>query len=915
MRCPNCNHENSTTAKFCEDCGTRLTGAIPQAPRTDIIAPVGAALTGQFNAPVTVVNPPPPVAPPATAWRALYLRQLFNACNFLPLQALAPGLRASGQRLNLATLYTPLLTLTPEEHDQWTRGERDLDTRAERRLSALDQLSRHQKLLLLGDPGFGKSTFVNFLALCLSGQALGEADINLQLLTAPVPMEKQRDEEPQPQAWQPGALLPVRVILREFAEQLPAHGGGADTLWQFIATQLGAQSLGEGVAPLKAELQNAGGLILLDGLDEVPEAHRRRTQLIGIIEAFANAFDKCRVLVTGRTYAYRAQDWQLGEFQVAVLSPFNLPQIEAFANGWYTQLAARHKLPATPEGLAGSLLTRVRERPRLRDLAQQPLLLTFMAGLHIFSPLPERRQELYEKIVELLLSEWEQGKFTAPDETAPGVPSLVQVLKVSLTDLREALEKVAFDAHQTQPAEAAHRTADLTDDQLVAALWKIKGPGGEHGDPDMLKAHLKERAGLLIEHGVDRYTFPHRTLQEYLAACHLAHLSNPQNIATLARNDPDRWREVALLAGAKLADSQYTMWALVSKLCPRPVTPASSTADVWGAHLAGQLLAEAAHLEHLETDDAQTLARVTLSLAEGVLPSALNPTERALAGRHLAQLGDPRPGVGLVSPERRPLADNEIRLWGDQPEHIGLPDMVWVKVSGGNIKLKDGIFAVQPFYIAKYPVTYTQFQAFLDAPDGFTNPRWWKGLAADDEHKRAPGDQAFKFGNHPRERVSWYDSLAFCRWLNARLSWPDIPAQLTVETLGAYTGLRLLTEWEWQWAASLQGKQYPWGDEWDSTKANTSESNLGSTTVVGMYPTGAASCGALDLSGNVWEWCLNESSKPANVNLSGSAPRVLRGGAWNLDQGNARAAARGNPVPGSRSLSRGFRLGVRPSSR
>jgi hypothetical protein len=114
--------------------------------------------------------------------------------------------------------------------------------------------------------------------------------------------------------------------------------------------------------------------------------------------------------------------------------------------------------------------------------------------------IPERRQELYEKIVELLLSEWEQGKFTAPEETttsgATGVPSLAQVLKVSLTDLREALEKLAFDAHQTQPAEAAHRTADLTDDQLVAALYKIKGPAGEHGDPDTLKAHLKERLGL-----------------------------------------------------------------------------------------------------------------------------------------------------------------------------------------------------------------------------------------------------------------------------------------------------------------------------------------------------------------------------------------------------------------------------------
>ena len=930
MLCPNCKHENPDTAKFCNDCGARLTA--PAAPRTDIAGPVAAPiLSGQFTGPVTIN---PRAEPPPADWRTLYQRQLFNACNFLPLQALAPGLRASGQRLNLASLYTPLLTLTPEEHDLWTRGERDVDAHA-RRLSVLDLLSRHKRLLLLGDPGFGKSTFVNFVALCLSGQALGEEHINLQLLTAPVPTAKKKDEKPAPQEWQPGALLPVRVILREFAQELPAQGGSADTLWQFIARQLSAQSLGEGAASLKAELQNQGGLILLDGLDEVPEANRRRAQLIAIIEAFANAFAKCRILVTGRTYAYRAQDWQLGEFQVAVLSPFNLAQIEAFANGWYTQLAARHKLPAVPDVLAQSLLTRVRERPRLRDLAQQLLLLTFMAGLHIFSPLPERRQELYEKIVELLLNEWEQGKFTAPpggdlrpDETAKdapaGVPSLAQVLKVSLTDLREALEKLAFDAHQTQPAEAAHRTADLTDDQLVAALYRIKGPAGEHGDPDTLKAHLKERAGLLIEHGVDRYTFPHRTLQEYLAACHIAHLYKSKDIADMARADPDRWREVTLLAGAKLAANQESLWNLARKLCPRPVTPASPIADIWGAHLAGQLLAEAAHLEHLEADDAQTLERVTQWLAQGVLPGSLNAPERALAGRHLAQLGDPRPGVGLIrdrrglaQADRIGLADYETRLWGSKPEHTGLPDMVWLKVEGGNITIGREKFFVQPFHIAKYPVTHTQFQAFIDdVGEGFTNPHWWEGLAADDEHKRAPGEQAFKSGNHPRERVSWYDAVAFCRWLNARLGWPDIPTKLTLKTLGAYTGLRLLTEWEWQWAATggHPEYEYPWGPEWDSAKANTNESGLGRTTAVGMYPTGAAPCGALDMSGNVWEWCLNEYDKPTNVSLSGSAARVVRGGSWDFDSYDARAAFRGDPYPGGRNFFRGFRVCVRPPS-
>ncbi len=287
---------------------------------------------------------------------------------------------------------------------------------------------------------------------------------------------------------------------------------------------------------------------------------------------------------------------------------------------------------------------------------------------------------------------------------------------------------------------------------------------------------------------------------------------------------------------------------------------------------------------------------------------------RSFIGERIDTLGDRRAGVGLVRADRRDLTSHETRLWGDQPEHIGLPDMVWVKVAGGKITIERQEFAVQPFYIAKYPVTYTQFQAFIDAADGFTQAGWWKDLAADDDHKRQSGEQNFKFGNHPRENVSWYDAMAFCRWLNARLSWPDIPAQLTVKTLDTYSGLRLLTEWEWQWAASPQGKEYPWGDEWDSAKANTNESGLGRTTAVGMYPTGAAPYGALDMSGNVREWCLNESGKPANIGLSGNATRVVRGGSWYYSLDNARAAFRSWNLPSRRLDRGGFRVCVRPPS-
>jgi hypothetical protein len=248
--------------------------------------------------------------------------------------------------------------------------------------------------------------------------------------------------------------------------------------------------------------------------------------------------------------------------------------------------------------------------------------------------------------------------------------------------------------------------------------------------------------------------------------------------------------------------------------------------------------------------------------------------QRAIIGVRLALLGDPRPGVGL--------------------REDGLPDIVWCPVLGGEVMLERnaGTFSVEPFCIAKYPVTYIQYRVFLEAKGGFYNSAWWQGLPF-----RQPDEFGRQFNrrdNHPAENVAWDEAMAFCRWLSARLGYE----------------IRLPTEWQWQQAATGGDSRhvYPWGPDWDSNRANTYESELSRSTAVGMYPHGASAVGALDMAGNVWEWCLNEYEKSEQVNLSSTANRVVRGGSWNNDQDNARAAYRNRNNPDNRNNNVGFRL-------
>ncbi|PRX98002.1 SUMF1/EgtB/PvdO family nonheme iron enzyme [Allonocardiopsis opalescens] len=262
----------------------------------------------------------------------------------------------------------------------------------------------------------------------------------------------------------------------------------------------------------------------------------------------------------------------------------------------------------------------------------------------------------------------------------------------------------------------------------------------------------------------------------------------------------------------------------------------------------------------------------TRILAEVEQPCAHQ--RRASVGDRLAEIGDPRAGVGL---------DAE-----------GRPDILWRRVPGGRVRLRDaGEIQVPGFEISAYPVTYRQYRAFLDDPGGFAEPSWFDGLAA---RPQQPGRQFRLVPNHPAENVSWYDAVAFCRWLSAR------------------TGrqVRLPADWEWQLAAAGpgDGSRYCWGERWDDDRANTLECGLGRTVAVGLYAVGATPQGVHDLHGNVWEWCLNRLSDTAldGVDHASQNARVVRGGSWLVARSFARADFRGWDDPELRYPALGFRL-------
>ncbi|TXH27877.1 MAG: hypothetical protein E6Q99_02970, partial [Elusimicrobia bacterium] len=228
----------------------------------------------------------------------------------------------------------------------------------------------------------------------------------------------------------------------------------------------------------------------------------------------------------------------------------------------------------------------------------------------------------------------------------------------------------------------------------------------------------------------------------------------------------------------------------------------------------------------------------------------------------------------------------------------GLPDIVWQPIPGGEVELEVEAsgwlrrwrgrprFSVEPFYLARYPVTVAQWRAFLDAPDGYE--KWIRARFG-----APPGLQRGR-DNQPAVNVCWWEAIAYCQWLSDRLGF----------------AVYLPSEWQWQHAATSgeARNEYPWGAAWQEGRANTVDSELGRIVAVGLYPLGVSAQGVFDLAGNTWEWCLNAFDTPADVTLEGNARRVVRGGSWGSFRVNARGAYRFHDDPGSRNHSLGLRL-------
>jgi formylglycine-generating enzyme required for sulfatase activity len=800
-----------------------------------------------------------------------YLETLQRRTNSMPLT----GLDESGEQGNELALSRVFVALNVEERRVDLRKKGDNLGRLK---DAVGHLNAERRLILLGDPGSGKSTLLRFVTHCLAGAVRRPdgASWREQLRWTVVGKDGGK-EVVETHGWTGPPPVPVFVVLRDFARrEFDRHDGTA--IVDFVCEQLEADDLADCGQPLRELARRGQILFLLDGVDEVP-ADERPAVWDAISALDKGVYGGNRWVATCRILSFDPDEAPV-TVPVRRLQPLDDDQIGLFIDNWYGGLLEGGQVTREQAGVkAGALKTAV-QRLALRELAGNPMLLTIMALVQTFrGTLPDDRAKLYQACVETLLLRWQLRIEQGGDGEIPGA---LRALGTTKENLERLLWEIAWEAHSK--AEDRTRSADIP-------RWDVIRIADVHlgslARAEQFLDYTERRAHLLVARGgrsEQVYSFPHRTFQEYLAACHLASQRRFKLRARELAAEGDEWREVLNLAVGALAFNQNNRekaYDAVEEVMLGSVSEATDTATWRRVWLAGEMCATIGRQE-AERDEIgkKILPLLRQQLVTLLANEALTPAQRAEAGDTLGTLGDPRPGVCTLEPEMIPIEAGKF-IYGERQTRT--------------IK--------QPFAVARYPVTVAQFGMFV-AGGGYEEPRYWGGADSPGwrwrmkEHNvewRGEGPVAqpeywqqprWHGENRPVVGVSWYEASAYCAWL-------------TAQTGREY---RLPTEEEWERAARhTDGREWAWGSKWEDGIINSEEANINRTTAVGCFPRGAAECGADDMSGNVWEWTTSRYRARGDT-------YVVRGGSWNNNQLNARVAIRNDYYPYFSYNGYGFRV-------
>jgi formylglycine-generating enzyme required for sulfatase activity len=775
-----------------------------------------------------------------------YLRTLWGKTQLIDLAHFQPP-DATARQFFIDRLYTKLTTVIVEERQdrlaEFEKAGRAGD------LPLHEALKRHRLLVLVGDPGSGKTTFLRRIAFELCHVGLGRNRIAADLRSRPIEILMECD-------WD---TLPVLVDAKTLANHIwtggvPTRGALADPtdpkwLFDYLGTAYG---LGSAYFATEAE---RGCILLVDAFDEVPdEVHREKLGELLRNLAAEERYQKTRIVGTSRPGEHGGLT-RIGQFRTARVAPLGEEEIATFVRNWGD--AVYPALPGEAAAFTKTLRAEIR-RPQVRILAKNPMMLTALAVLHFAEKrrLPEQRSELYKYILEWL------AKRRAARRHDGGTH-------------QDFLFKMRLLAMKMSTGRKEMR-AEIKLEEAIDVLEKdFQGP--QYRDPERRREAARKflseeetHSGMIIPSG-SNVRFWHLTFREALAAQELAKSERKRKGLLFGEGKlyHRHWRETVLLLAGELKSSggNHDVNDFLTEMLNRAEGPNAGLPErARCVGLMGLLLKDLDAWQYSMTEDLSARYRKMLEQVEAIFDietaCQIPFKDRLEAANALGQAGDPR----LEHSNRVPLTGGRF-LMGAQKEDPEAPNFD-PDADPDESPVKE--VEVAPFFMGRYPVTVAEYQRFIEE-GGYGNREYWRAGGFGEFQEPEGWEGQMEHPNCPVTGVNWYEASAYCAWAKGRL-----PAE---------------AEWEYAARANRAGVRYSWGDRNPDEMGEERPANYaydgspGAPTPVGLYPSGATPTGIHDLVGNVWEWVQDSYGDD-------DKRKVLRGGGWYVNSRYLRVSYR-----------------------
>ncbi|MEH1927624.1 NACHT domain-containing NTPase [Nostoc sp.] len=359
----------------------------------------------------------------------------------------------------------------------------------EKRVPGLEAVEKYSKLMILGKPGAGKTTFLKYLAIqCIKGEFQAER-------------------------------VPIFITLKGFAEAANKPG-----LLQYIT-----EDAINPISSIQDVITYGKALVLLDGLDEVKEEDSDR--ILKEIREFSDRFPKNQFVMTCRI---AAREYTFEKFTEVEVADFDDNQISNFANNWFKKKAVK------PE----TFIKRLEENNRIKQLAVSPLLLMLLClAFEESGDFPANRSELYKEGLDALLKKWDAKRGIQRDQIYK---------KLSFQRKEDLLSKMALTTFESSEYFFKQKVAEQYITEYIRNLPDANtDEAALQLDSEQVLRSIEHHHGLIIERAKRIYSFSHLTFHEYFTAREfvVVRQSSKEALQNLVSHITEkRWREVFLLA-------------------------------------------------------------------------------------------------------------------------------------------------------------------------------------------------------------------------------------------------------------------------------------------------------------------------------------------------------------------------------